>query len=221
MMCGKETIDLDILRRHTIFGDKCDPKAKHIKYFWKVLKSFTQEELKRFISFTYAQRRLPSTDEEWKTSRTAQLRIKMYRFPEPVKIDPRRQRRRLARSSQTPKVIIMTKKSFQEKMDQQLPTAQTCFFDLYLPSYSSEKIMRERLLLAISLESFDNSEQDSLGVDAEETKEEETKEEAKEETKEETKGDETKRSSSSSGPPKRSLLRKSSKARRRTGQAEV
>ena len=52
----------------------------------------------------------------------------------------------------------MNKLQFQEKMDSQLPTAQTCFFDLYLPSYSTEKIMKARLLCAISLESFDNSE---------------------------------------------------------------
>ena len=52
----------------------------------------------------------------------------------------------------------MNKLQFQEKMDLQLPTAQTCFFDLYLPSYSTEETMKARLLCAISLESFDNSE---------------------------------------------------------------
>ena len=72
-------VKIDLLKKHTIFGDKVNPSAKHIQYFWNVLSSFTQEELKRFIQFTYAQRRLPSTDLEWKTSRTAQLRIKLYR----------------------------------------------------------------------------------------------------------------------------------------------
>ena len=33
--------------------------------------------------------------------------------------------------------------------DDMLPLAHTCFFELELPQYSSEKIMRERLLFAI------------------------------------------------------------------------
>ena len=40
-------------------------------------------------------------------------------------------------------------------IDEQLPTAQTCFFDLYLPAYSNEVIMRKRLLTVINLESWD------------------------------------------------------------------
>jgi hypothetical protein len=161
MVCGREIINLTLLRRHTVFGDKVNANAKHVEYFWNVLHTFTQEELKRFVQFTYAQRRLPSTDEEWRTSRTAQLRIKLYRFPEQPKPDPRRERRRLSSRSGQQQAIKkpMSKKQFQQKMDEQLPTAQTCFFDLYLPSYSSEEIMRARLLTAISLESFDNSEE--------------------------------------------------------------
>ena len=81
----------------------------------------------------------------------------MYRFPEPKKEEGRR-RRLSSRRSTAPVTKPMTVKSFQRKMDQQLPTAQTCFFDLYLPSYSSEKIMKERLLTAISFESFNLSE---------------------------------------------------------------
>ena len=68
----------------------------------------------------------------------------------------------------------MNKLQFQEKMDSQLPTAQTCFFDLYLPSYSTEKIMKARLLCAISLESFDNSEDKDV-VDVENVENVETK----------------------------------------------
>ena len=152
---------------------------KYIEYFWNVLESFTQEERKRFLQFTYAQRRLPSNDEEWRTSRTAKLRIKMYRFPEP-KAEPTRRRRGFSSRSLTKKVI-MTKKLFQKKMDQQLPTAQTCFFDLYLPSYSSEKIMRERLLTAIRFESFVVEENMNDGKSTEEEEKEENEE--KEETK--------------------------------------
>ena len=69
----------------------------------------------------------------------------------------------------------MNKLQFQEKMDSQLPTAQTCFFDLYLPSYSTEKIMKARLLCAISLESFDNSEDKDVVENVENVENVETK----------------------------------------------
>ena len=36
-----------------------------------------------------------------------------------------------------------------EKPDQYLPHAQTCFFSLALPSYSSKEIMRAKLMYAI------------------------------------------------------------------------
>ena len=36
-----------------------------------------------------------------------------------------------------------------ENSDEMLPVAHTCFFQLDLPEYSSDAIMRERLLVAI------------------------------------------------------------------------
>lgn len=39
--------------------------APHIQHFWKVLEGFTQEQLRRFVLFAYAQSRLPATDEEF------------------------------------------------------------------------------------------------------------------------------------------------------------
>jgi len=187
MVCGRELIDLDLLKRHTVFGDKVNPKDLHIKYYyWNVLASFTQEERKRFIQFTYAQRRLPSNDEEWRSSRTAQLRIKMYRFPEPKQETSGRRRRLSSRARQQRKAKPMTKRLYQLKMDQQLPTAQTCFFDLYLPSYSTEAIMKQRLLTAINFQTFEVADVPRVVVEEEreaetgggETKNQEEKNEA-------------------------------------------
>ena len=50
----------------------------------------------------------------------------------------------------------MSDAELQQLVNEQLPTAQTCFFDLYLPAYSNEDIMRQRLLTVINLESWDN-----------------------------------------------------------------
>lgn len=37
--------------------------------------------------------------------------------------------------------------------DKALPKADTCFFNIELPAYSSKEILKERLLLAINLDS--------------------------------------------------------------------
>jgi len=37
--------------------------------------------------------------------------------------------------------------------DQALPKADTCFFNIDLPDYSSKAIMREKILLAVNLDS--------------------------------------------------------------------
>jgi hypothetical protein len=47
----------------------------------------------------------------------------------------------------------------QEYVDAQLPTADVCFGNLSLPAYSSVEVLRERLLVAITL---------SSGLDADE-----------------------------------------------------
>lgn len=39
-----------------------------------------------------------------------------------------------------------------QNSDQALPKADTCFFNIELPQYSSKKIMKERVLLAVNLD---------------------------------------------------------------------
>lgn len=46
-------------------------------------------------------------------------------------------------------IQAFTKVSPEEDQDEYLPEAQTCFFSLSLPAYSSCSIMREKLLYAI------------------------------------------------------------------------
>jgi len=47
----------------------------------------------------------------------------------------------------------------EDQKDHALPKSDTCFFNLQLPSYSSKKILKERLLLAI------NTDCDSLNAE--------------------------------------------------------
>ena len=91
MVCGRSIIDLALLKRHTTLDSKIDVEAQYIRNFWKVLETFSQEDLKKFIQFTYAQRRLPSSDEEWRLSRTAHMRIMPAKLPKSLS-DARKQR---------------------------------------------------------------------------------------------------------------------------------
>jgi len=127
-VCGKTTIDIQLLRRHTEYSSvqKNDP---HIIYFWDVLESFTQEERRAFLRFSWAQERLPANDQEFIRTRTRFL-IKPF--------------------------------TGITNHDQAFPKADTCFFNLMLPEYSSPEILRERLLYAIFTDS------DSMNADVNE-----------------------------------------------------
>ncbi len=41
----------------------------------------------------------------------------------------------------------------QKNNDQSLPKADTCFFNIQLPNYSTKQILKQRLLLAINMDS--------------------------------------------------------------------
>ena len=40
----------------------------------------------------------------------------------------------------------------QKNQDQALPKADTCFFNIELPDYSTKNLMREKILLAVNLD---------------------------------------------------------------------
>jgi len=112
-VCGRPQIDLKLLKRHTEYAEGLSPTAPHIRYFWQVLRSFSQEDRRAFVRFAWAQERLPADDQEFSRSQTRMM----------IKHGP--------------------------VSDNVFPTADTCFFNLSLPAYSSPDILRERLLFAI------------------------------------------------------------------------
>jgi hypothetical protein len=115
LVSGRPEIDIGLLERHTKYSG-VSPDSPHIKYFWEVLEEFNQDQRRKFIKFTWAQERLPSTDEEFVKSHT-RLLIKYVSTSNP---------------------------------DSRFPKADTCFFNLELPSYSSKEILKDRLLFAIT-----------------------------------------------------------------------
>jgi len=127
--CGKEDVDVELLRRNTVVSGVApgEDEPMHVQNFWTVLHEFTAEERRRFLHFAWAQERLPQGDDEFERTRT-----RMFIKP-------------ASNSSGDP--------------DKRLPKADTCFFNIELPSYSSVDVMRERLLFAM------NTDADSMNAD--------------------------------------------------------
>merc|ERR1719319_962053 len=70
LICGKQSISWDLLRRHTKYAEHLNANLPHIKFFWETLEEFTQEERRKFIRFAWAQERLPTNDDEFVRTHT-------------------------------------------------------------------------------------------------------------------------------------------------------
>ena len=109
-VCGRPTVDLDVLKRHTVYSPSTYSQSSLIvQHFWQVLHTFTQEEVAAFLQFAWARSRLPSEMGSYRM----QLNI----------LD---------------KVHPMA-----------LPTAETCFFNVNLPKYSSVELMKKKIQMAL------------------------------------------------------------------------
>ncbi|KAL0585650.1 hypothetical protein ABG067_004573 [Albugo candida] len=60
LVCGKATVDIDLLRRRTVYGDGCQANDPHIVYFWQILSEFTDEQKSSFLRFVWGRSRLPT-----------------------------------------------------------------------------------------------------------------------------------------------------------------
>ncbi|KAJ0392770.1 hypothetical protein P43SY_009330 [Pythium insidiosum] len=60
LVCGKPTVDVDLLRRRTIYGDGCQASDPHIAFFWDVLSEFSDEQKSSFLRFVWGRSRLPT-----------------------------------------------------------------------------------------------------------------------------------------------------------------
>lgn len=112
LVCGLAEVDLEMLRRHTIY-EGYTTKSPTIQDFWACLEEFTNEQRELFLKFIWGRSRLPLTDAGFDRS----MKIQALERPVP---------------------------------DMYLPLSHTCFFSLELPRYSSQDVLRERLLYAIT-----------------------------------------------------------------------
>ncbi|GMH91865.1 hypothetical protein TL16_g12175 [Triparma laevis f. inornata] len=65
LVCGKEGVDIDLLEANTEYDDDVDPQSEHIRSFWRVLRSFDDEDRSRFLRFVWARERLPNSGGEF------------------------------------------------------------------------------------------------------------------------------------------------------------
>jgi hypothetical protein len=126
-VCGRPTIDVALLKRHTEYGTGLAETSPHVRYFWEVMEELSQQDLRQFLRFAWAQERIPADDHEFQTTGTRMM-IKPFLGD---LADP----------------------------DRSFVKADTCFFNLLLPEYSSREVLRERLLTAI------RSDSDSMDAD--------------------------------------------------------
>ena len=91
--------------------------------FWKVLESFSEDEKILFLKFAWGRTRLPRNKKEFEKQ-----------YPNHFTIS---------------KLLEDQNYSAIQMPDNYLPKAHTCYFQLDLPHYSSEEILKSKLLLAI------------------------------------------------------------------------
>jgi len=130
LVCGSSSISRELLKRHTVYGSGIDPSDEYIKWFWEIFDAWSDEERRKFIRFSWAQDRLPSSDEEFLRSHTRMM------------IKP------LLATSSNP--------------DTFLPRADTCFFNIELPKYSTKAVMQQRLSVAINETVSMNADDDNV-----------------------------------------------------------
>jgi hypothetical protein len=68
LVCGTASVDVDYLRRHTVYDSPYGAEHAVIKRFWRVFATLSQEDRSRYIQFVWGRPRLPLRDADWPKS---------------------------------------------------------------------------------------------------------------------------------------------------------
>lgn len=112
---------------------------RHVTDFWRVLESLNEEERGLLLRFVWGRSRLPHATEFKNVFFTIQPFMKTAQS-----------RNTEARAASPRDATVSPRPSAASESDHYLPEAQTCFFSLSLPPYSSYEVMRAKLLYAIT-----------------------------------------------------------------------
>eukprot|EP01038_Epipyxis_sp_PR26KG_P004035 gene4035-5772_t len=121
LVSGDSVVEINTIRQSAEYEDNLDPNSELVRNFWEVLSELSNDEKTLFLKFVWARSRMPTSAQD---------------LPMNFKL-------------QSSSHSNSTTTNGTNSSDQFLPQAQTCFFSLSLPSYSSKAIMREKLLYAI------------------------------------------------------------------------
>eukprot|EP00800_Vazella_pourtalesii_P003218 TRINITY_DN1323_c0_g1_i3.p1 TRINITY_DN1323_c0_g1~~TRINITY_DN1323_c0_g1_i3.p1 ORF type:complete len:2260 (+),score=553.45 TRINITY_DN1323_c0_g1_i3:560-6781(+) len=125
-ICGSPKIEIGFLMRHTKYSVGLLEGDKHIQFFWQVLKSFSQEEVRRFIKFACNLERIPS---ECPCSQGGE---------------------EIRHTPPFPMIIAAPDTKGTINLDERFIRAETCIFQIKLPQYSTQEVMRDHLLYTIN-----------------------------------------------------------------------
>lgn len=65
VVCGRPTVDLEMLKRHARYGKGLNENSDRVKFLWEVLQELSEPDKLKFIKFCWGQERLPANDEEY------------------------------------------------------------------------------------------------------------------------------------------------------------
>jgi len=135
-VCGKNIIDVELLSRHTKYSGEYEVEHPVMKMFWRMMNEMLESDRQKFIKFCWGQERIPPNDASF-SAQNVRMMIKMA-----------------------------PKTETQEQMDMKLPRADTCFFNLTMPVYSSFEIMLKKVMQAIYMDNVSmNAEEAQVGED--------------------------------------------------------
>jgi len=174
-VCGVADIDVDLLMRHTEYASGYTATSPPVAALWATLRAFAPQQRTRFARFVFGQDRLPATDAEWEAHGMRMLIKCAARAGNAAPgagraggggggmgvgsggpsgsplmglmaalVGGGRGGAPPPRAAPPPLSIA--------QVDRLLPTADVCFANFALPAYSSDTVLRERLLVAISMD---------------------------------------------------------------------
>lgn len=117
---GRSTIDIALLQQCTEYENGLTQDCELVRNFWEVLDEMTPDETTMFLRFVWARSRMPASLSELSMNFKLQLSS---------------QGRDTSNPNSSP--------------DDFLPSAQTCFFSLSIPNYSSKQVLKDKLMYAI------------------------------------------------------------------------
>eukprot|EP01138_Halocafeteria_seosinensis_P013053 gb/GECG01013331.1/.p1 GENE.gb/GECG01013331.1/~~gb/GECG01013331.1/.p1 ORF type:complete len:3653 (+),score=418.50 gb/GECG01013331.1/:1-10959(+) len=123
MVCGPSEIDMAMLQRHTKYISPFNPNHYLIKAFWNVFGSLSMRERSMLIRYAWGRSKLPRGESNWYTADGRRTHFLLTPF-------------------------LDNNQEF--RGNESMVEAHTCFFQLKLPMYSSEEVLRDKLMKSVA-----------------------------------------------------------------------